>query len=284
MKVVGVASGEDYSTVNTASVNADGIRPSFDYNLWNNNRKYNLQNFTGSLQKEMGTGNIADLMAYNEIAKVQVAAEMPGARVVGLEDKLSETRRLSQLEQSALQPHKTLGPFKLLRYEIVNAGALQRYDNNGSPKLEKMYRIKLEYGYRLIDHKKAYHQNMHDLALDVLENANKRMMHLGDLRRFWFNDKIFASDLQMDFFSPYRWHQSYNYRKLDLRNNSTVYPPGWTHGAAVSLLGGIAKGLFVGPRISMVSTKPMTEERVKNLMSILDMRGTYEIERAEANN
>ena len=224
-------------------------------------------------------------MAYNEIAKVQVAAEMPGARVVGLEDKLSETRRLSQLEQSALQPHKTLGPFKLLRYEIVNAGALQRYDKDGSPKIEKMYRLKIEYGYRLIDHKKAYHQNMHDLALDVLENANRRMMHLGDLRRKWFNDTVFADDLQMDFFSPYRWHQSYDYRKLDLRDNNAFYlQHGRAHGAAVSVGGGIAKGLIVGPRISLVSTKPMTEERVKNLMSILDMRGTYEIERAEANN
>ncbi len=62
----------NYNVIDTNG--PDAIEKSFDYTKWNDNRKYNLQNFTGSLQREMGTGNIADLMAYNEIAKVQVAA------------------------------------------------------------------------------------------------------------------------------------------------------------------------------------------------------------------
>ena len=42
-------------------------------------------------------------MAYNEIAKVQVASEMPGAKVVGLEDKLSDIKLLEK------EPEKVRG-------------------------------------------------------------------------------------------------------------------------------------------------------------------------------
>ena len=185
MKVVGFVSGVGYKAVNTNGPGAIGR--SFDYTQWNDNRKYNLQNFTNSLQREMGTGNIADLMAYNEIAKVQVASEMPGAKVVGLEDEISEKRRLNQLMQSALQPQKTLGPFNPLHFDIVNAGVLKTYDSTGNIKLQKMYRLKIEYGYRIIDRKKAYHQNMHDLALQLLQNAADKRMHLGNFERRWFN-------------------------------------------------------------------------------------------------
>jgi hypothetical protein len=282
MKVVGFVSGTGYSAINTNS--ADAIGRSFDYTEWNDNRKYNLQNFTGSLQREMGTGNISDLMAYNEIAKVQVAAEMPGAKVVGLEDKLSEIRRLNQLEQGGLEPHKNLGPFKLLRYEIVNAGALKTYDSNGNPNIQKMFRLKVEYGYRIIDKKKAYHQNMHDLALQLLQNAANKRIHFGNLDRRWFNDSVYADDLQVEFLSPYRWGGSYDYRKTDLRDNSVLYRHGIAYRMAEAVLGGTIKGLIVGPRVSLVSTKPMTEERVRDLMSILDLKGAYSIEKEEENN
>ncbi len=281
MKVVGFVSG-GYSAIDTSS--EDGIGRSFDYTEWNNNRKYNLQNFTGSLQREMGTGNIADLMAYNEIAKVQVAAEMPGAKVVGLEDKLSEIRRLNQLEQAGLEPSKNLGPFKLLRYDIVNAGALKTYDAAGNENTQKMFRLKIEYGYRIIDKKKAYHQNMHDLALQLLQNAAEKRMHFGNLDRRWFNDSVYADDIQVEFLSPYRWGGSYDYRKTDLRDNSVLYRHGMAYRTMQAIFGGTVKGLLVGPRISLVSTKPMTEERVKDLMSILDLKGAYSIEREEENN
>ncbi|MGC8533326.1 MAG: hypothetical protein ACP5MV_01705 [Candidatus Parvarchaeum sp.] len=272
----------NYSLIDTNG--PDAIEKSFDYNKWNDNRKYNLQNFTGSLQREMGTGNIADLMAYNEIAKVQVAAEMPGAKVVGLEDKLSEIRRLNQLEQGGLEPHKNLGPFKLLRYEIVNAGALKTYDSNGNPKIQKMFRLKIEYGYRIIDKKKAYHQNMHDLALKLLQNAANKRIHFGNLDRRWFNDSVYADDLMVEFLSPYRWGGSYDYRNINLRDNSSLKRHGIAYKTLDGIFGGVLKGLVVGPRVSLVSTKPMTEERVRDLMSILDLKGAYSIEKEEENN
>lgn len=284
MKVVGFASGIVYKEVDAKGSSNDGISRSFSYTQWNDNRKYNLQNFTGSLQREMGTGNIADLMAYNEIAKVQVAAEMPGATIVGLEDKLSETRRLSQLEQAGLEPSKSLGPFKLLNYEIVNAGALKGYDSNGNIKLQKMYRLKIEYGYRIIDHKKGYHHNMHDLALDLIQNSANKRIHFGDLHRRWFNDTIYANDLQVELLSPYRWGPSYGYRSTDLRNNDVLHKPGIAYKMAQAVFGGVLKGLVVGPRVSLVSTKPMTEERAKDLMAILNLKGTYDIEKEEENN
>ncbi len=282
MKVVGFVSGAGYKAINTNG--SDAIAKSFDYTEWNDTRKYNLQNFTGSLQREMGTGNIADLMAYNEIAKLQVASEMPGAKVVGLEDKLSEIRRLNQLEQAGLEPHKNLGPFKLLRYEIVNAGALKTYDATGNIKTQKMFRLKIEYGYRLIDRKRAYHQNMHDLALQVLQNSANKRIHFGNLDRRWFNDRVYADDLQVEFFSPYRWGGSYDYRKTNLRDNSVLYRHGLAYKTMEAIFGGTVKGLLVGPRISVVSTKPMPEERVKDLMSILDLKGAYSIEKQEENN
>ena len=282
MKAVGFISGAGYKTINTNGSGAIG--KSFDYTEWNDNRKYNLQKFTNSLQREMGTGNIADLMAYNEIAKVQVAAEMPGAKIVGLEDKLSETRRLNQLEQDALQPQKTLGPFNPLHFDIVNAGVLKTYDSTGNIKLQKMYRLKIEFGYRIIDKKKAYHQNMHDLALQLLQNAADKRMHLGNFERRWFNASIYADDLQIEFLSPYRWGGSYDYRNIDLRDKSVLYKHGVAYKMADAVFGGLIKGLVVGPRISVVSTKPMTEERVKNLMSILDLKGAYTTEKEEENN
>ncbi len=282
MKVVGFVSGVGYKAVNTNGPGAIG--KSFDYTQWNDNRKYNLQNFTNSLQREMGTGNIADLMAYNEIAKVQVASEMPGAKVVGLEDKLSEIRRLNQLEQAGLEPHKNLGPFKLLRYEIVDAGTLKTYDATGKEDIQKMFRLKIEYGYRLIDRKKAYHQNMHDLALKVLQNSTDKRIHFGDFERKWFNERVYADDLQVEFLSPYRWGGSYDYRSIDLRDNSVLYRHGIAYKAMQAILGGTIKGLLVGPRVSVVSTKPMTKERVKDLMSILDLKGAYSIEKEEENN
>ena len=282
MKVVGFVSGVGYSAINTNG--SDAIGRSFDYTEWNDNRKYNLQNFTGSLQREMGTGNIADLMAYNEIAKVQVAAEMPGAKVVGLEDKLSEIRRLNQLEEGALEPRKNLGPFKLLRYDIVNAGTLKTYDSSGNPKIQKMFRLKIEYGYRIIDKKKAYHQNMHDLALKLLQNSERKRIHFGNLERRWFNDSIYADDLQAEFLSPYRWGGSYAYRDIDLRDNSVKYRHGIAYRTMQAMFGGVLKGLVVGPRISFVSTKPMTEERVRDLMAILNSEGAYTTAREEENN
>ena len=282
MKVVGFVSGGGYQIIDTNGSSAIG--KSFDYTQWNDNRKYNLQNFAGSLQREMGTGNIADLMAYNEIAKVQVAAEMPGAKVVGLEDKLSETRRLNQLEQSGLQPQKTLGPFNPLHFDIVDAGVLKTYDSNNNVKLQKMYRLKIEYGYRIIDKKKAYHQNMHDLALQLLQNAAAKRMHFGNFERRWFNASIYSDDLQVEFLSPYRWGGSYDYRNINLRDNGVTYRHGLAYKTMEAVFGGLLKGLIVGPRISVVSTKPMTEERVKNLMSILDLKGAYTIEKEEENN
>ena len=281
MKVVGFVSGVGYKAVNTNGPGAIGR--SFDYTQWNDNRKYNLQNFTNSLQREMGTGNIADLMAYNEIAKVQVASEMPGAKVVGLEDEISEKRRLNQLMQSALQPQKTLGPFNPLHFDIVNAGVLKTYDSTGNIKLQKMYRLKIEYGYRIIDRKKAYHQNMHDLALQLLQNAADKRMHLGNFERRWFNASVYADDLQIEFLSPYRWGGSYDYRSIDLRDNSVSYRHNLAYRTMQAIFGGTIKGLIVGPRVSVVSTKPMTEERVKNLMSILDLKGTSSIEKEENN-
>ena len=281
MKVVGFVSGVGYKAVNTNGPGAIG--KSFDYTQWNDNRKYNLQNFTNSLQREMGTGNIADLMAYNEIAKVQVASEMPGAKVVGLEDEISEKRRLNQLMQSALQPQKTLGPFNPLHFDIVNAGVLKTYDSTGNIKLQKMYRLKIEYGYRIIDRKKAYHQNMHDLALQLLQNAADKRMHLGNFERRWFNASVYADDLQIEFLSPYRWGGSYDYRSIDLRDNSVSYRHNLAYRTMQAIFGGTIKGLIVGPRVSVVSTKPMTEERVKNLMSILDLKGTSSIEKEENN-
>ena len=281
MKVVGLFYGAGY-----ALINADGnggAGRGFDYNEWNNSRQYNLKNFTGSLQNEMGTGNIADLMAYNEIARLQVAAEMPGARVVGMEDELSERRRLNQLKQAALQPRKNLGPFKPLEYEIVNAGSLKRRDEQGQIKMERLYRLKIEYGYRIIDEKKAYHQNMHQLALDVLQNATAKMMHLGNFEREWLNAKISADDLQMEFLSSYRLGGSLEYRRIDLRDDGVYYNRSYAHRIKQALFGGTLKGLVVGPRISVVSTKPMTEERVKNLMSILGMKGSQDTFERENN-
>lgn len=282
MKVVGFVSGVGYSAIDTNG--SDAIGRSFDYTEWNDNRKYNLQNFTGSLQKEMGTGNIADLMAYNEVAKVQVAAEMPGAKVVGLEDKLSEIRRLNQLEQSAMEPPAKFGGFKLLRYDIVNAGVLKTIDSAGNPKVENMFRLKIEYGYRIIDKKKAYHQNMHDLALDLIKGSQKKRIHLGNLDRRWFNDRVYADDLQVELLSPYRWGGSYDYRSTDLRDNSVKYRHGLAYKTMEAVFGGVLKGLVVGPRVSFVSTKPMTKERVKDLMTILEQKGAYTIAKEEENN
>ncbi len=285
MRIVGLSlEDEVYKPVNAVSGNNNGIGQSFDYNAWNDSHRYNLSRFTNSLQNEIKGGNISDLMAYNQLAGLQVAAEMPDAQVVGEEGKLSQVRRLSQLEQAALQPNKSLGPFKLLRYEIVNAGSLKTYDSSGQPKIEKMFRLKIEYGYRLIDHKKAYHQNMHDLALNVLQSASDRMMHLGDLRRAWFNDRVYANDLQMEFLSPYRWGGSYNYRDINLRDGKTVYKHNLFYKAADAVFGGTLKGLLVGPRVSLISTKPMTETRVKNLMAILKMQDAYKTLNEEENN
>ena len=269
MKVVGFVSSSGYNEIKGSAESADGISRTFNYTEWNDNRQYNISAFTNSLQREMGTGNIADLMAYNEVAKVQVAAEMPGAKIVGMEDKLSEIRRLGQLEQAALEPSSMFGPFKLLRYDIVNAGALKKYDEKGNLKLQKMYRLKIEYGYRLIDKKPAYHQDMHKLALDLLNKSINKRMHLGNLDRRWFNDRIYADDLQMEILSPYRWGANYDYRKTDLRNNGVIYRKGIGTKLLTAILG-VPGGLILGPRISIVSTKPMTEDRVKNLMAILD--------------
>jgi hypothetical protein len=278
MKVVGFISSSEYTTISSG----DNGRTSstFDYTQWNDSRQYNVSKFTNSLQKEMGTGNIADLMAYNEISKLQVAAEMPGAKLVGMQDAVSEKRRLEQLKMEALQPSKHLGPFSNLRYQIVPTGAVKTYDSNGNEKLQNMYRLKVEYGYRLIDKKPAYHQKMHDLALDLTENAQNKRMHLGNLERKWFNDRIYADDLQIELLSPYRWGASYDYRKIDFGNNSVKYKKGFGTKLLTGLLG-IPGGLVLGPRISIVSTKPMTERRVEDLMAIL--KGIESVQTTENN-
>jgi hypothetical protein len=193
---------------------------------------------------------------------------MPGAKIVGMEDNLSEQRRLSQEEQEGLEPSTKLGPFKLLRYEIVNAGSLKVTGKDGNPSVEKLYRLKIEYGYRLIDKKIGYHDKMHELALGLIESARHRMMHLGDLDRRWFNDRIYANDFQMELLSPYRWGADYDYRKTDLRDDSVKYRKGPGTKLLNALLG-VPGGLILGPRISVISTKPMTKDRVENLMAIL---------------
>lgn len=281
MKVIGFVSSSGYNTISNNDNGGTGV--SFNYSEWNNTRQYNISKFTNSLQREMETGNIADLMAYNEISKVQVASEMPGARVVGMEDKLTEIRRLNQLKESALEPSKNLGPFKLLRYDIVNAGFIKTYDGSGNENTRRLYRLKIEYGYRFIDPKPDYHHKMHDLALELMDNARKNMMHLGDLDRKWFNDRIYANDLQMELLSPYRWGADYDYRKTDLRDNSVKYRKGLGTKLLTAILG-VPGGLILGPRISIVSTKPMDEDRVKNLMAILDNTGQFtELRKLENN-
>ncbi len=278
MKVSEFGLYKDYSVF----LNADG-NSSFDYNQWNNNSEYNVSKFAKSLETEMATKNIGDLLSNGEISKIQVAAELPGAEVVGMEGDLSERRRLEQLQQAALQPRKRLGPFEPIRFEIPFVGVLKTYDSNGNPKIQKMYRVKIEWGYRLIDKKPNYHYNMHDLALDILNNAAMRMLHLGNLDRRWFNDKIYADDLQMELLSPYRWGADYAYRSLDLRDNGVKYRKGFATKALTAILG-IPGGLLLGPRVSLVSTKPMTEERVRNLMAILNNQGPNEMARTMENN
>ncbi|MCL4362130.1 hypothetical protein M1585_01465, partial [Candidatus Parvarchaeota archaeon] len=62
----------------------------------------------------------------------------------------------------------------------------------------------------------------------------------------------------------------------------------YRHGIAYrtmqAMFGGVLKGLVVGPRISFVSTKPMTEERVRDLMAILNSEGAYTTAKEEENN
>ncbi len=251
----------------------------FDYDSWSqlNENKLQLSNFIKSLSTQIDTGGLGDLLSNRIIARMQSAAEMPAMKLVGDQNKLVQTKRLNELESAGLEMPTSVGPLKLLDYQIV-----QYKDKNGKVIMhddQPLFLLKAKYGYRLVDvmDEEAYNYNMHDLALKVFSEADSKRMYLGDVKRSWFNSMIYADDLAIHFYSPYRFTGNGEYNNLDLNGRKTK--PKKDH-----WLSEMMRGLVLGPTITVATTKPMARDRVEDLISILKLKSAGKIMREEVNN
>jgi hypothetical protein len=221
-----------------------------------------ISNFDSQLSQQMGQG-IGSEGSNTRISSLTLDAEEQQAKAVGEEAGLEEKLRLNKLEESSGKPTSQLGPDKSGKYiPILRGGTpLARdfrnrliYDpRDGKP----MHDIKVRYGYNLLDRILGqYHKvDMQSLSITVYNHAKNSRINFGTYYDVGIvNPAIMGDDFIMHFYTSFRL-------------------PGE----------GFFYGLLHGPTVELTFFKPVSKERVEQVILAIESEGAAARKSAEEN-
>jgi hypothetical protein len=239
--------------------------PTVDYQQASQDSDPQLQDFLSAISSQEQDG-IGDMFSNKYLGQLQYTGAEPGVEVLGKINELQEKYKQNMMEQDAVEFPSNLAGFGLLDHVLVpyyDANGHLVY-NNGQP----TYMLRGRYGYKLLSKKPQYHSKMYPVAQTIWQNSINERMHLGNFKRHLINTKIYSDSLEMHIFSPYRLAGGYpsplsSWAKSHL--GMGYYPLHYMVGTPFEII----KGLVLGPRIDIVTKKPVTINEAKKLFSIL---------------